>query len=97
MKRKVYIFCFTVLGLLFGFLLHAFIEIWYIKMLIANYEGFGLGLSLESWFTIHSYFSVITAILGAWFGFRAGYKYWKILYVDQKYRKYFKHPLKKEF
>jgi len=50
-KKILYIFLFILFGLLAQFLLHAVIEIAYIKLLLTNYEVFGFGLLFSTWFT----------------------------------------------
>ena len=97
MKKIIYLILFTILGVLLGFLVHAILEIWYIRLLLSNYERYGLGLTFDTWFTIHTYFSVITFVGGLLFGYFSGKKWWRVLYVEKKFRKWLKKDLKKEF
>jgi hypothetical protein len=97
MKKKVYVFSFMILGLLLGFLAHGIIEMIYIRLLVNDYNRFGFQFEWSTWIAIHSYFTAILAVLGLVLGYGWGHKFWKILYVDKKYRKYFKKPLKQNF
>lgn len=97
MKKGIYIFLFSILGLLLGFLLHAIVEIIYIRLLINNYETFGFGLDFSVWFTIHKVWAIITLLGGLWFGYYQGKKWWRVLYVERKYSRWFRTPLKPNF
>ena len=85
MKRKIYIACFIVLGLLLAFLMHALIEIYVIKLLISDWDRFGLGLNFEQWMWIHDIFVAALITLGSYIGFRQGKYWWYVLYVLKKY------------
>ena len=97
MKRIIYIISFTILGILLGLLLHSVIEIAVIKLLLRDYDKYGLGLEFGTWFKIHTAWSIITFIGGATLGFLQGRKWWRVLYVEQRYRKWLKKPLKLNF
>ena len=88
---------FTALGAMVGFLVHAILEIVYVGFLITDYQNFGLGLTLDAWFDIHNSVAIVLVILGAYGGFRQGQHWWKILYIDKKYKRWFKKPLKQNF
>lgn len=80
MKKILYIFTFTVLGILVQFLIHSIVEIIYISLLVTKFEIFGLGLTFAAWFTIHNIFTVVLFVLGAGLGYRQGTYWWKRLY-----------------
>lgn len=80
MKKVIYVFLFTLLGVLLQFFIHAVVEIGYINLLLTNYEVFGLGLSFATWFTIHNIFAIILLFLGILFGFKQGLYWWKKIY-----------------
>jgi hypothetical protein len=84
MKKVFYIICFTFLGILFQFLLHAGIEIWYIKLLVADFQKYSLGFSFSQLVLIHHIATVILLIAGALFGFWQGKYWWKRLYENKK-------------
>lgn len=86
MKKTVYIISFTALGMLLQFLLHAFVEMWYIGLLLRDFAAFGFGLSWDDWFMIHAILTAIFFIGGATIGFYAGKKWWQIIYVEQRYK-----------
>jgi hypothetical protein len=97
MKRKVYIATFMILGVLLGFLAHAILEIWYIKLLVNDFSRYGFGWSFDTWRDIHNYFTSALLALGGITGFYLGRRYWRILYVERRYGKFFKRPLKQNF
>ena len=79
-KQVVYIFLFVLLGVLAQFLIHAVFEIVYIKLLLANYGVFGLGLEFTTWFTIHTVFAAAFLVFGVLVGFWQGVYWWKRIY-----------------
>ena len=97
MKRKVYVVLFTLLGLQFGFFAHMLLEVWWIKLLLADYGKYGFGLTWKDWEMVHMYGVPFLMILFGALGYLEGVKFWKILYVDQKYSKVFGMKLKKDF
>jgi hypothetical protein len=88
MKKLVYYVSFTFLGALFGFFLHAMVEILYIKLLLMDFDRYGFGLTWKTWEELHTV-SVVVLVLGfgIW-GYGRGQHFWKVLYVDQKYAKW---------
>lgn len=87
MKRFVYIAAFTVLGILVQFMLHAILEIWYLKYLLADFPKFGFGLSWQQWFIIHHFSAIILFFAGLLFGFWQGMYWWEQIYVRHRYGK----------
>jgi len=79
-KRALYIGLFVLLGLLVQFLLHAVVEIFYIKLLLSDFETYGLGLSFNTWFAIHHILTVALLIMGVAVGYQQGRYWWKRLY-----------------
>lgn len=97
MKRKIYYLTFTLLGAMFGFLIHAIVEVWYIKRLLSDYETYGLGLTWENWELIHQ-IGIGALIIGfSAIGYRQGVKWWRILYVQKRYLKRWGINLKENF
>lgn len=91
MKRFFYISLFTFLGILVQFILHGLIEFSYIKLLIYDYDKFGLGLSWDNWFLIHKIFSIALLVLGASLGFIQGKYWWRVIYIEKRYKKWIKN------
>ena len=87
MKRTVYLICFTFLGILVAFIIHALVEIWYIKLLVRSFSTYGFGLSWATWFRLHWYWSVSMLLLGACLGYIKGKYWWQQIYVLKKYGK----------
>jgi len=79
-KKRLYIFVFTVLGLLLQFLAHAGIEIWYIGLLLDNFQKYSLGFSWQQWLIIHHIGAIILFIAGFIFGFWQGKYWWHKMY-----------------
>jgi hypothetical protein len=97
MKRTVYYVCFAFLGGLLGFVVHAALELWYSALLVKNFDRYGLGLTWANWFLIHNIVTAILVLVGLRMGYGWGKKWWQILYVEQRYRKWLKRDLKRTF
>lgn len=87
MKKYFYIFSFTVLGIISQFLVHAIIEIWYVGLLLKDFDTYGLGLSWQTWFIIHHVGAIILLICGITFGFWQGKSWWARLYYEDGRRR----------
>lgn len=96
MKRIVYYASFTLLGALIGFLLHALLEAFYLRLLLSDFPKYGFGLAWSTWESLHR-LGVVTLVVGfAIWGLGRGQHFWKVLYVDQKYSKWV-GKLRKDF
>lgn len=80
MKRIVYIACFTLLGIMFQFIIHALFEKWYTYRLMEDFGKYSLGFNWEQWFLIHHIATVILFAIGAGFGFWQGLYWWRRVY-----------------
>lgn len=80
MKKKIYIGAFTFFGILLQLLIHALAEIWYIGLLLDNFQKYSLGLSWNQWFIIHHTGTVILFVVGALLGFWQGKFWWSKIY-----------------
>lgn len=87
MKKNFYILSFTFLGVLLNFLIHAILELIIIKLLVIDFDKYGLGLTWQQWFTIHYNGTIILLIAGIFFGFWQGKMWWRILYVEKRFNK----------
>ncbi|OGZ45725.1 MAG: hypothetical protein A3C84_04455 [Candidatus Ryanbacteria bacterium RIFCSPHIGHO2_02_FULL_48_12] len=85
-KRIIYISLFVLLGILLQFVAHAVLEIWYIGLLLNDFERYGLGLSWEVWVQIHSVLSFVFLALGVLFGYQQGKHWWQKIYIEHAYR-----------
>lgn len=81
MKKIIYIAAFTVLGIFVQFLIHAYIEIWYIRLLLTDFPKYGLGLSWDAWFMIHGVSTAILFLTGSIAGFWQGVYWWGKIYL----------------
>lgn len=79
-KKKIYIILFTVLGIIASFLVHAAVEIWYIDLLLSNFQKYSFGLGWPFWYSFHHIASVVLLALGALIGYAQGKYWWNILY-----------------
>ena len=80
MKKTVYIILFVLLGIEAQFLVHAFVEIWYINLLLRDFSIYGLGFTWRQWFLIHHVASAILLIAGIALGFWQGKYWWRRIY-----------------
>lgn len=85
MKKSFYIFCFIVLGVILQQIIHTVVEIWYIKLLIGNFEKYGFGWSWDTWFMIHHIGGALLFIAGAFWGYIMGRKCWVWVYVEKRH------------
>jgi len=86
-KRTVYLVAFSFLGLLLSTIVHAAIEIPVIDLLISDFNRWGLGLSWEQWFTLHHVGATLLWMAGIWFGYTQGKRWWRVIYIEKKFRK----------
>lgn len=80
MKKTIYIFSFTVLGVLVSFLLHGILELIIIELLLTDFTRYNLGLSWPQWFLIHRWGSLLLLTAGVGVGFWQGVRWWSVLY-----------------
>ncbi len=84
MKKKIYIILFVSLGIILQFLIHALIEIWYIGLLISDFQKYSLGFSWPQWFLIHYIGTAVFFIAGVIFGLWQGKFWWHKLYEKNR-------------
>lgn len=92
MAQKYYIIAlFVLLGFLIQLFIHSIIEIWYIQLLLRDFEKYSFGLSWSDWYFIHHIGTLILLVLGIAFGFWQGniwrYKYIKLYKKTTDYEK----------
>jgi len=80
MKKAIYLITFTILGVLIAFLAYALIEVWYIDLLIKNFQKYNLNFSWAQLTLINQILSVIFITSGAIIGYFQGIFWWKKLY-----------------
>lgn len=85
-KKTFYIASFSFLGILLQFVIHGLVEVWYINLLTGNFQKYGLGFSWGQWFLFHTIFTVLLFFAGAALGFWQGIHWWRVLYVERRYR-----------
>jgi len=57
-----------------------FVEMIYINLLITKFEIFGLGLSFDTWFLIHTIYGIVLLIAGLTVGAWQGFYWWPRIY-----------------
>jgi len=90
LKRDVYIGLWMILGALLQFILLAMLYIFYIQLLLENFDHWGFGFSWNFWFLTGHLFAILFFIAGIMFGYRRGIYWWDRLYKYGKLR----HPVK---
>ncbi len=83
MKKSFYIFCFVVLGLILQQIVHTVVEIWYIKLLVGDFNKYGFGWTWNTWFMIHHVYSAVLLIAGGLWGYWTGQYFWPKLYDER--------------
>ncbi|TSC62077.1 MAG: hypothetical protein G01um101448_1210 [Parcubacteria group bacterium Gr01-1014_48] len=78
----MYLFLFTLLGVIVSFLVHAAIEIPVIDLLVKDFEKYGLGLTWRQWYSVHHIGSVLLLLLGIMGGFWQGKYWWRVMYIE---------------
>ncbi len=84
-KRVIYVTAFTILGVLFQFLIHGLVETWYVNLLVKDYAAYGLGLSWNDWYLIHDIIAIVLALTGLVAGPIMGRYWWKQIYVLKRW------------
>jgi len=84
MKKVIYISLFTLLGVLLQFLAHMALEIWYIKLLLSNFQKFGFGFSWDFWVASHNVLAIIFLLVGAGAGFYFSKYFYKKIYENSQ-------------
>lgn len=84
-KKTIYILLFVVLGVIVSGLLHAGVEIAFMKLLIRDFDKYGL--SWYTWQIVHAIGSITILSLGIFVGYKQGRYWWDVVYVNGKFRK----------
>ncbi len=84
MKKNFYLAAFTFLGFLCQFLIHAVLEIWYIKLLLLDFNRYGFGWSWTTWYHIHATATWVLIILGLVLGYVLGKYGWGKVYESSR-------------
>ncbi len=84
MKKIIYIICFTILGVIAQFLVHAVIEILFINLLLSNFQKYSLRFPWDQWLVVHYVGTIVLLIAGILLGFWQGIYWWKRIYKNKK-------------
>ncbi|MEK7151043.1 MAG: hypothetical protein AAB783_02490 [Patescibacteria group bacterium] len=85
LKRKFYLFCTSILGVLLATIIHALIEGWYITLLISDFDIYSLGLSWPEWFVVHNIVAGTFWFFGVLGGYWLGVRWWQIVYIEHRH------------
>jgi len=86
-KKTIYIALFVLLGVILQGLVHVGLEVWWIDLLVGNFDKYNLGLSWAQWFSLHSILTIILFVMGIIFGLWQGVFWWKIIYIEKRLQK----------
>lgn len=86
LKKVFYIFAFTILGGMIGFLLHAFIETLILAALLQSSTADFVGLGYGEWTLVHTAGTPLLVVIGLWAGYLQGKQWWEELYVKTHHR-----------
>lgn len=87
MKKTIYIILFAFLGLLLATLLHALIELPTLWLITGDIERYGESFVWRNWVVLHSTIAALIWVAGLGGGVWAGFRYWRILYIEERYGK----------
>ena len=89
MKRMVYIASWMVLGFLLGVIAHAGIEIPYIYYAVSHSSSLTTYPSIgHATCFLPEWLQVLMIVAGIGGGYYAGVYFWRVLYVEKRYRKW---------
>lgn len=97
MKKFIYLCLSIFLFVLLSFLLHAAIEIGAIALLTKDFNAYNLGLSWPSWFLVHRIGTIVLLVLAIVAGYGVGQRWWQYIYVDKKYRGWWRRTKRNGF
>lgn len=83
MKKALYVFLFTVLGLLLAAVLHAVIEAPILWIITGDFEQYQDSFIWQNWTLLHRYVGGFIWLLGAGGGMFAGFHFWQVVYIQQ--------------
>jgi len=83
-KRIVYLLAAAMLGFLLQLIAHALIEMWYINLLLGDFDRWSFGFSWGHLWQIHHALSLILAIVGIAGGYILGITWWRIIYIENR-------------
>jgi len=84
MKRIIYITAFTFFGLIIAALLHGIIELSLLAMITDDFDRWGNSYLWQNWPMLHTVVGGAGWLAGLGLGVWGGFRYWRILYVEQK-------------
>lgn len=84
-KRKFYIFSFSVLGVVFGLFVAEIAQLIYLRLLLTDFAKHSFGLSWSDLEQFYYFFSVLLVTACGLWGFAAGKYWWTQIYVLKRF------------
>lgn len=80
MKKFTYIAAFVIFGFLLQLLLHAAIEIWYLNLLLSDFDRYSFGANWDTLLFVHDVLTILFFMGGIGFGYSQGKFWWYRIY-----------------
>jgi len=87
MKKFLYILLFTVFTLLLSLLGHVTLELPILWLITNNFDVYGDSFVWQHWESIHAIGTGLLWFIGLLGGIYGGFRYWRILYIEERYGK----------
>jgi hypothetical protein len=87
-KKKFYIFTFSVLGIVLGLFIAELTQLIYLKLLLSDFTTYSFGLSWGDLGQFYYFFSTLLVTACGLWGFAAGKYWWRQIYVLKKFGAY---------
>lgn len=87
MKKVLYISLFTVFSLLVSLLVHVALEWPTLWLITNNFAAHSDSFVWQHWNTIHAVVGTSLWIVGLLGGIYGGFRYWRILYIEERFGK----------
>ena len=84
MKKIIYVTLFAFLGLLVATLVHGVIEAPLLWLITGDLDKWGESFVWQNWSFLHRYVGGLIWILGLCGGIYAGFRCWRIVYVERR-------------
>ena len=72
-----------VLGVLVTTIVHVGLEQVIIRLLLADFATYSLGLSWDTWYALHSVMAVLLLVAGLVGGYLVGVRWWQVVYGEK--------------
>lgn len=87
MKKFFYVLLFTVFTLLLSLCVHIALELPTLWLITNNFAVYGDSFLWQHWKSIHAIGGALLWLIGFGGGIYGGFRYWRILYIEERYGK----------